>query len=329
MPVVKVGRIAGQYAKPRIVGRSTRWACRPTAATSSTRWPPRPAARVPDPSRMVRAYANASRGDEPGARASPAPAWPTWRWCTTGTRSSCAPRRPGERYERVAARDRPGDAVHGRLRGRRRTPCTSVEIYASHEALLLDYERAMLRLDTRTTGRGSTTCPAHFLWIGERTRQLDGAHIAFAELLANPIGLKIGPTHDAGAGRRVRRTARPAQPAGPAHADHPDGQRQGARRAAADHREGRRRPGTRSSGSATRCTATPTSRTTGYKTRHFDRIVDEVQGFFEVHARAGHATRAASTSSSPARTSPSASAAPRTSRTPTWPAATRRPATRA
>ena len=58
---------------------------------------------------------------------------------------------------------------------------------------------------------------------------------------------------------------------------------------------------------------------TGYKTRHFDRIVDEVQGFFEVHAGAGHATRAASTSSSPARTSPSASAAPRRSPTPTWP----------
>ena len=100
---------------------------------------------------------------------------------------------------------------------------------------------------------------AHFLWIGERTRQLDGAHIAFAELLANPIGLKIGPTHHAGAGRRVRRAARPAQRPRPAHADQPDGQRQGARRAAGDRREGRGLRATRSSGSATRCTATPSS----------------------------------------------------------------------
>ena len=62
---------------------------------------------------------------------------------------------------------------------------------------------------------------------------------------------------------------------------------------------------------------------TGYKTRHFDRIVDEVQGFFEVHRGAGHPPRAASTSRSPARTSPSVSVGRRTSRTPTWPGATR------
>ena len=69
----------------------------------------------------------------------------------------------------------------------------SVEFYASHEALLLDYERALLRLDTTGEPR-LYDLSAHFLWVGERTRQLDGAHIAFAELLANPIGVKIGPT---------------------------------------------------------------------------------------------------------------------------------------
>src|SRR5699024_9405616 len=71
----------------------------------------------------------------------------------------------------------------------------SSDIYASHEALVLDYERAMLRLDTETAGNPRLyDLSAHFLWIGERTRGLDDAHIAFAELLSNPIGVKIGPT---------------------------------------------------------------------------------------------------------------------------------------
>ncbi len=70
----------------------------------------------------------------------------------------------------------------------------------------------MLRLDTTRPEPRLYDLSAHFLWIGERTRQLDGAHIAFAELLSNPIGLKIGPTTTPGAGRRVRRAARPARP---------------------------------------------------------------------------------------------------------------------
>src|SRR5262249_43648014 len=65
-----------------------------------------------------------------------------------------------------------------------------VELFASHEALVLDYERAMLRLHH---GR-LYDLSAHFLWVGERTRQLDGAHVALAELLANPVGVKLGPS---------------------------------------------------------------------------------------------------------------------------------------
>jgi 3,4-dideoxy-4-amino-D-arabino-heptulosonate 7-phosphate synthase len=68
------------------------------------------------------------------------------------------------------------------------------EIYVSHEALLLDYERSQLRLDTSGPEPRLASGSGHFLWIGERTRQLDGAHLAFAELLANPIGVKIGPS---------------------------------------------------------------------------------------------------------------------------------------
>src|SRR3954451_5009667 len=74
----------------------------------------------------------------------------------------------------------------------------TAEIYASHEALVLDYERAMLRLSTEYPVDQPEPrlydLSAHYLWSGERTRQLDGAHVAFAEVIANPIGVKIGPS---------------------------------------------------------------------------------------------------------------------------------------
>lgn len=71
----------------------------------------------------------------------------------------------------------------------------TAEIYASHEALVLDYERSMLRLSENDSGEPQLyDLSAHTVWIGERTRQLDRAHVAFAEVIANPIGVKIGPT---------------------------------------------------------------------------------------------------------------------------------------
>ena len=93
-------RIAGQYAKPRIVRRSTRSACRPTAATSSTRWSPTPEARVARPARMIRAYANAGGGDEPGPRAHRHRHGRPGAGARLEQGLRAAPRRAGERYER-------------------------------------------------------------------------------------------------------------------------------------------------------------------------------------------------------------------------------------
>src|SRR5690606_15512229 len=67
----------------------------------------------------------------------------------------------------------------------------TVELFSSHEALLLDYERALTRIDSRSGI--PYDCSAHFLWIGERTRDLDGAHVEFLSKVANPIGVKLGP----------------------------------------------------------------------------------------------------------------------------------------
>ncbi|WP_410631080.1 3-deoxy-7-phosphoheptulonate synthase [Amycolatopsis sp. cmx-4-83] len=136
LPVVVLGRIAGQYAKPR---------SRPVDATGLPAYRgdlvnsvvPTAAARTPDPERMLRAYADAA-----------------------GT-------------------------LH-----RLRSFGGAREVFAGHEALLLGYESALVR----RAGSRLYGSSGHFLWVGERTRQLDGAHVAFAALVANPVGLKIGAT---------------------------------------------------------------------------------------------------------------------------------------
>ncbi|MFI9639160.1 3-deoxy-7-phosphoheptulonate synthase [Micromonospora sp. NPDC051925] len=159
-------------------------------------------------------------------------------------------------------------------------------VYVSHEMLLLDYERAGLWADACGPATRLTSGLAHFLWIGERTRQLDGAHIAFAELMSNPIGLKIGPgvtpelaveyverlDPDATPGRltlvsrmghgRVREVLPPIVEKVNASGHQVVWQ--------CDPMHGN----TRVSGN-------------GFKTRHFDQVVDELAGFFEVHRALG------------------------------------------
>src|SRR3954452_11213894 len=159
----------------------------------------------------------------------------------------------------------------------------NVEFYASHEALLLDYERALLRMDTRGDEPRLYDLSAHFLWIGDRPRQLDGAHIAFAELLANPIGLKIGPsTTPEMAVEYVERLDRRNEPGRLTLISRMgNGKVRDVLPAIVEKVE--------ASGHKVIWQCDPMhgnthESTTGYKTRHFDRIVDEVQGFFEVHA---------------------------------------------
>ena len=190
----------------------------------------------------------------------------------------------GERYERVAGE------IERSLRfmsacGVDDSSLRTVELFVSHEMLVLDYERALLRLDEDRLFLLS----AHQLWIGDRTRQLDGAHVALAALLANPIGVKIGPIDDARGGRRARRAPRSR-----------------ARRRARD--AGRRawatstvrellppiveavtRAGHRVVWQCDPMHGNTEESPSGHKTRHFDRIMDEVEGFFEVHQRLGHA----------------------------------------
>src|SRR3954449_9098961 len=186
MPVVKLGRVAGQYAKPRsadldATGLPSYRGDMINAVTPTLQ------ARTPDPGRLLRAYANAAAAMNlirAICGAGLADLHRLHEWNMDFVRRSSA----GERYERV------GGEIDRSLRfmsacGVDDSSLRTVDMFASHEMLVLDYERAMLGLE----GERLYLLSAHQLWIGDRTRQLDGAHVALGALIANPIGVKIGP----------------------------------------------------------------------------------------------------------------------------------------
>jgi 3-deoxy-7-phosphoheptulonate synthase len=283
MPVVKVGRMAGQYSKPRssLTDALGLPSYRGDMVNSLT---PTAQARVHDPSRLIRAYANASATMNMSralTNAGMAALTKVHDWNKDFVLNSPA----GERYESVAAE------IDRALRfmaacGVEDRSLHSVEFYASHEALVLDYERAMLRLDSASDPSRLYDLSAHFLWVGERTRQLDGAHIAFAELISNPIGVKIGPTTTPEMAVEYVERLDPLRQPG---------------RVTLVSRMGNGKvrevlppiiEKVTASGHQVIWQCDPMhgnthESSTGYKTRHFDRVVDEVQGFFEVHRRMG------------------------------------------
>ncbi|MBN6041666.1 class II 3-deoxy-7-phosphoheptulonate synthase [Amycolatopsis sp. 195334CR] len=284
LPVVKVGRIAGQYAKPR------------SASTDSLGLPvyrgdivnslvAKPELRVPDPGRMIRAYANAGAAMNlvrALTAAGMADLAQLHDWNRDFVRTSPA----GERYEALASEIDRGLRFMSAC-GVTDTSLHTTEIFASHEALLLDYERSLLRLDNADADNPKLyNLSSHFLWIGERTRQLDGAHIAFAELLHNPIGLKIGPTTTPEQAVEYVRRLDPRNEPGRLTliARMGNGKVREVLPAIVEKVE--------ASGHKVIWQCDPMhgnthESSTGYKTRHFDRIVDEVQGFFEVHRMLG------------------------------------------
>ena len=284
VPVVKIGRLAGQYAKPR---------SRPTETRAGTELPAyrgdaingfgfTAADRVHDPDRLLRAYhcaavtLNLCRAFTTGGYAD---LHQVHAWNQDFVRQSSS----GQRYEGLAG-DIDRALAFMRACGADPDELRSVEFYASHEALLLPYEQALTRVDP---GSGQLyDLSAHFLWVGERTRAIDGAHIAFAAAIRNPVGVKVGPGTT------------------------PDDLRALVRRLNPDEEPGRLTLITRMGAHLVRTVLPPLIQAveadgipvawvcdpmhgntfetpSGYKTRRLEDVLDEVQGFFKVHRDLG------------------------------------------
>ncbi len=202
-PVVKVGRVAGQFAKPRSSDEETKDGITLPSYRGDiiNGHAFNEESRIPDPERMIRGYVQSSatmnllRALSQGGYAD---LHQVHAWNLEFVKKSAQ----SKRYEKMASRL---DETLAFMQAIGITGDTSPQIresefYTSHEALLLNYEQALTRRDS-TTARPEDgyegdwyDCSAHMLWIGERTRQPDGAHVEFLRGVKNPIGLKCGPT---------------------------------------------------------------------------------------------------------------------------------------
>ncbi|MGM7699984.1 class II 3-deoxy-7-phosphoheptulonate synthase [Microbacterium sp. A84] len=283
MPIVKMGRMAGQFAKPRSSDSETRGDVTLPAYRGDivNGYDFTEGSRQPDPGRLLQGYHTAAstlnliRAFTQGGFADLREVH-SWN---KGFASNPA----NQRYERMAAEiDRAIKFMEAA--GADFEELKRVEFFTGHEGLLMDYESPMTRIDSRTDTPYNTS--AHFLWIGERTRDLDGAHVDYFSKIRNPIGVKLGPT-------TTPETAL-------ALIDKLDPNREPGRltfitRMGAGKIRDALPPlleAVRDSGATPLWVTDPMhgngiTTPTGYKTRHFDDVVDEVRGFFEAHRAVG------------------------------------------
>jgi len=282
MPIVKLGRMAGQYAKPRSSNTETRDGLTLPAyrgdAVNAFEFTPE--ARQPDPWRMVEAY-HRSAATLNLVRAFTMGGFADLRQVASWNRGFMA--NPAyARYEEMAAEVDRAISFMGAC-GADFEALKTVEFFSAHEALLLDYERALTRIDSRS-GR-AYDCSAHFLWVGERTRDADGAHAALLARVSNPLGVKISQGASVSEVLAIVRVLDP---------DRTPGRLALITRMGADRIRDALPPlieAVRADGREPVWVCDPmhgnTISTGLYKTRRFETIIDEVRGFFEVHRALG------------------------------------------
>ncbi|MCA3338667.1 MAG: 3-deoxy-7-phosphoheptulonate synthase class II [Roseomonas sp.] len=283
-PVVKLGRMAGQFAKPRSSDSETRdGVTLPSYRGDIINGPDfDPASRIPDPSRMEFAYmqsagtVNLLRAFATGGYAD---LHEVHRWNLGFVERSPL----AERYADLATRIDQTLAFMQACGMSDLPQVRETDFYTSHESLLLPYEQAMTRVDS--TSGDWYACSAHFLWIGDRTRQPEGAHVEFLRGVKNPIGMKVGPSMDTDELVRLTEILNPANEKGRLTL---------ISRMGADKVEAKLAPLVRAVTRAGRnvvwlCDPMHGNTTTvgGYKTRPFDAIMAEVRGFFDVHEAEG------------------------------------------
>ena len=284
VPVVKVGRIAGQYAKPRSSNDETRDGLTlPSYRGDAVNGLDFNAeSRVPDPRRLLDVY-NSSAATLNLVRAFVNGGFADLRtvhsWNTDFVRNS----RVEAKYEALS------DEIERAMAfmmacGVSDDAFRTVNYWASHEALLMEYEHALTRIDSRTGTPYGTS--GHLLWIGERTRQLDGAHVELLSRLRNPVGVKLGPTTTPEVARELVERLDP---------DNEPGRltiitRMGAgkvRDALPAIIEAVEATGRKVAWVCDPMHGNTYSTEKGFKTRAFPVIWDEVDGFFDVHAELG------------------------------------------
>ncbi len=289
MPVVKVGRVAGQFAKPR---------SSPMEAVDGIELPSyrgdminatpfTEKDRVPDPKRLLRVYEqsaatlNLLRAFAQGGLAD---LTKVHSWVTeflSGTPQA-------DRFQELAGRI---EESLNFMRACGITPETArplaeTDFYTGHESLLLNYEEALTRRDTITDEKDWYATSAHMIWIGDRTRQPDGAHVEYMRGIANPIGLKCGPSLDPDELVRLIETLNP---------DNVPGRLTLIARMGADKVRAGLPPllkAVKASGAKVVWCCDPMHGNTikassGYKTRRVNDVMAEVQGFFDAHDEIG------------------------------------------
>jgi 3-deoxy-7-phosphoheptulonate synthase len=284
LPVVKVGRMAGQFAKPRSNDFETRGDVTLPAyrgdAVNDLEFTE--ASRTPDPNRMVRVY-NTSAATLNLVRAFTQGGFADLRQVHEWNKGFIRDSSVGDRYEQMAREiGRALDFM--KSAGVDPDSFKSVDFYSSHEALIMEYEKALTRIDSRTQLPYDVS--AHFIWIGERTRQLDGAHVDFAAKVRNPIGVKLGPKSTVDDALKLIDRLDPNREPGRLTFI--------TRMGAGKIREALPAlvDGVTKSGAQVLWVCDPMhgntfEAATGYKTRRFDDVMDEVKGFFEVHKSLG------------------------------------------
>ena len=288
VPVVKLGRLAGQYAKPRSSDDETRSVDGRDVTLPAYRgdivngFDFTPEARIPDPNRMLDAY-HASAATLNLVRAFVTGGYADLRqvhtWNTDFVKSSPA----GQRYEALAGEIDKALSFMEAI-GADPEELRRVDFHSSHEALLMEYEHAMTRIDSRTEQPYNVS--GHFLWIGERTRQLDGAHVEYFRHLRNPIGVKLGPTATADDALGLAAKLNPENVPGRLTFITRFGA-QKIRDGLPDLVEKVTAEGVQVAWVSDPMHGNTFTSSTGYKTRRFEDVVDEVQGFFDVHRALG------------------------------------------
>jgi 3-deoxy-7-phosphoheptulonate synthase len=287
VPVIKLGRMAGQFAKPR---------SSPTERIGDLELPsfrghivnddaPTPEARTPDPQRLVAAY-HQSASTLNLVRAFVKGGFADLSQVHVWNQQFVASSSEGQRYEQIASE------IDRALRFMRacgiqladEAALQQVDFWTSHEALLLGYEEALTRRDSLTGDWYD--CSAHLLWVGERTREPDGAHVGFLSGVNNPVGVKIGPSATPDEVIELCERLNPGRRAGRLTLI----SRMGAARV--EHTLPPLLAAVRDSGHPVVWACDPMHANTftsarGRKTRHFEDVMAEIGGFFGAHAAEG------------------------------------------